>query len=971
MSVDVARALARQPTTDALWSVALLDLWSAHREPRTMDRVIGRLSEVYARDSSNALVLNDLALAYLARAADRDDARDLFSAVDFAERAFDRDSGSSVVRFNRAVILERAYLGGEAAAAWQTAAAAPDDGWAREAQERRLRLASSDRVPRIPAALMDSAGAIGAAALMSIARRDPQAAREYVLDTLVRRWARASLVGDSTTAAAAVTRAEVIGRTLLSASGDSSVVHVAAEMVLAGASAQMRQSVAGTVGEAATATSDYRQTRYVIAEPRLRAAVVSLRRLHVPMLADWTELLVAAIEVQRSSYAVAERRFGEIAARAKGRQAIALEARALWGMALSQARRGATSETERAYRVAVDDFERLGETSNVGFMQALVADIHHALGRSSEYARAMYAALDAFDRRDDPSLRYAVLLALGQRLADDGVQHAAVAAIREAVGIAPRTGRAKDIPESFERLAYEQARLGDMQRATANLALARSALSSITDSLMRARLDVEIARAEAVVYSESEPMRALDRLEHVARYFRGADIPTDYGPALTKRADLRLALGDSIGALADLDSATTVVRTLVSSSSNRETVRRLVVTQSHVYRRLVAIALARGDTGLAYRYSELSRATQLIPRGARASVRRSTPEGLVTLAYLFLPDRLLIWTVAARRPTASLVTVLTTPEQVGALVTRFVNLIREDTDAQAEAEVARRLYEVLIVPVEGALVSAHEVVLVPDGAIADVPFAALRDRRDRYLVEEFALAYAERVSDRSLVRLSARTVVGGQALLVGNPAWDRALFPDLDVLRSADSEVESIRSLYLNPRMLTGAAATRQALLRELPRHALVHFAGHARVVREAPSTSHLVMAHDTSGFVGNVVIASDLTRMDLSAVRLVILSACGEGRDRYAGSAKNGLVEALLDAGVGEVIASQWEADDAGTAKLMAALHKEFAAGAGGAEALRRAQIVFKREAANVRGGGTGSRIWGAFRYYVSSGQE
>jgi CHAT domain-containing protein len=968
LSVEIARTLARAPTTDALWSAAVLDLWSAHGEPRTLDRVIGRLTEVSARDTSNAMVLNDLALAHLARGSARDDARDLFAAVDFAERAFFRDSSSRVIRFNRAVVLERARLDGSAILAWERVAAGGGDGWATEARGRSQRLAAAERSGRVSAASIDTAVRSGpASAIRSIVRRDPQTAREYVLDTVVRRWSRAALSADTEAAAGTARHSLLIGRELLALSGDSSVIHVSREMERGRPGSGAASSVAGALEEAADGVAAYRRGLYIDAEPRLRSAVQKLTRLGAPMLADWTNLLMGAVEVQRSRYALAESMFGGIADRARARQAIALEARAQWGLALSRARRGETSGTDRICDAAIAAFERLRETSNAGFVQALVADVHHALGRSSEHARAMYAALDAFHRRSDPAFTYPVLVALSQRLADDGVQWAAVAAIREAGAIAPRTHRLVDVPESLERLAYEEARLGNIDAAAKTIARVRAILSSANDSLMRARLDGEVARVEAVIYRRTDPKRARERLDVVTRYFAAMRIPTDVGPALIGRADVRLVLGDSAGAMADLDSATTVVATLASGHADRATVRQLVATQSDVYRRLVAIALARGDTMRAFRYTELSRADTVVARQDGGRGAWPAAKGDVTLSYLLLDDRMLIWVLHPGVPKPFVFSVRTTPGEVDALTTRFVNLIRQDADSAAEREVARRLYDLFVRPVEGRLGDVRRLVLVLDRGIADVPFAAVRDERGQYLIERFALAYAQRAATSHVVRpvaLSGSTRV----LLVGNPSWDRNLFPGLDALRSADAEIAAIRALRKPSMTMTGAAATRDAFLRELPRQGIVHFAGHAQVVREEPMRSYLVMARDSSGFAHNVVFASDIVRLDLRAVRLAILSACGEARDRYAaGPARNGLVQALLDAGVAEVIASQWEADDRGTADLMVALHSELTPGVPGDEALRRAQVAMAKLRSTSAGSSNGTRVWGAFRFYVN----
>ena len=966
LSVEVRRALTHAPSVDALWSAALLDLLSNGNDPTTIDRVVARLIEVHSRDTTNAMALNDLAIAHLVRASMRDDARDLFSAVDFVERAFQHDSGSPTVRFNRAVILERARIDDQAAVAWQQAAAVAGDGWATEARDRQRRLTSGAVGSRVSLAALDTAGTSDSTALLSLVRRDPQTAREHVVDSVTVRWSRTVVAGDRSASAVVAGRAAALGRALLVVNGDSTVPHVALELERAARSPASQHAVAAAIRLGASGAAAYRQQRYVDADTSLRAASIQLRRAGAPMLADWTDLLVAGVEIQRANYAAAEGIFTAIARRARRRQAIALEARALWGRALSQGRRGATAETESSYRVALENFARLGETSNFGFLQALSADIHYALGRSADHARAMFTALDAYRRRPDPPQRYTVLLAIGQRLADLGMEHAAVGAIREAVSTAHATGRAKDVPESRARLAYAEARLGQIQSAKKSIESARAELSAVTDPIMRSRLDAEVARAEAAVFRDTEPRRGLEQLDRVTEYFDRVDIPVDHAPALAARADVKLALGDTVGAVADLDRATTVIATLLSRDADRETIRRLVGTQSDVYRRLVAISLARNDSTAAHRYAELSRLDTILPRGRRLDHEWPAAADRATVAYLQLDDRLLIWTARPGAERPELTTVSVDGRTLEQLAMRFVNVIREEADPASEAELGRRLSELLIAPIRHHLPGVGRLVLITDERIGEIPFAALRMPNGRYLIEDVALTYAPR-SAITRPRAERRREGGTSALLVSDPPWDASLFPDLERLRNAASEVEDVRQLHHNAMVLSGPGASRRALLRELPRHDLVHFAGHARVSREEPGSSHLVLSADPVGFAENVVFASEIARLDLRRVRLVVLSACGDTRDRLVARAGNGLVQAFLDAGAGAVIASQWEADDAGTAVLMRRLHAELSAGVAGDEALRRAQRAFLADRVQAGLGSSGVRIWGAFRFTVN----
>jgi CHAT domain-containing protein len=255
--------------------------------------------------------------------------------------------------------------------------------------------------------------------------------------------------------------------------------------------------------------------------------------------------------------------------------------------------------------------------------------------------------------------------------------------------------------------------------------------------------------------------------------------------------------------------------------------------------------------------------------------------------------------------------------------------------------------------------------LVPDGPITDLPFAALRDSTGRYLIEDVALVYAEGSGGKPRFTTASRKDI----LIAGTLALDHALFPDLDDLRRTDEEVASVRTVYERPTVLTGAAVTRAALLRELERHELFHFAGHARVSTEIPEASHLVLGGQSIAFADAIISASEIAHLRLSKMRLVVLSACGESSDRDQRSGVNGLARAFLDAGASGVIASQWEADDEATTRLMGDLHRRMAGGALPDEALRQAQLaLLSRPAGRAV---AAQRTWAGFRYYARASWE
>ena len=162
---------------------------------------------------------------------------------------------------------------------------------------------------------------------------------------------------------------------------------------------------------------------------------------------------------------------------------------------------------------------------------------------------------------------------------------------------------------------------------------------------------------------------------------------------------------------------------------------------------------------------------------------------------------------------------------------------------------------------------------------------------------------------------------------------------------------------------MAGAGATRRALVAALERASLLHFAGHSVFDVDRPERSYLVLAPDSANGGGDDVLsASDVSRLDLRRLRLVVLSACETLAARQGRSgAVSGLAGAFLAAGAGGVVGADWRVDDRLTRDFMLAFHRAYRALDDGPRALQAAQLEMLRSAdASHRS----PAAWAAFRY-------
>ena len=934
---DIAVAVREHPDIDALWSAALLDLASESSDARQLDRAISRLSEVHARDSTLAAPLVHRAIAHVARASTRDDARELFGALDDIEQAMERDSTSSWILFNRAALLSLVHVNRLAKPAWQRALASEREAqWSAEAARRAQALPAM----RTPGAFTVSDSAI---------RNDPLAAREFVLDSLLTRWSAAVLSGDSLTALRSVTQIGTIARVLAALHGDSSVAHIGRALHLADS-----KRIASDVIEMREGIRRYGATDYRLAQTALAHASKDLRQRGADAVADWAATYLAATFLAQQRFDEALGLFDSVLARANARHDVALAARTQLGMGVTVGRRGALDAAERAFADAHARFDAIGEVRFAAMATNAVADAQSLSGRSLDAANNLFAGYKAFAHTSG-AVRYEDLLIQAQPLARQGRQHAAATLLAEAVLSAADGARVKDIPETLGRLALAQVSMGRTDAAARTIARARGLAKAVVDAAMKSRLDAELDRAELRLVERRDPKRALSLVIAARRYF--ATIPVDDIELQLTGAALALRIGDSTRAGQMLDSATREVRSLAPTRTGQDA-RDLVSLLGDAQRQRIALALSRGDTSRAYALTVAL--PELGPVGMRdaRTAPRGVPPGHVELRFVVLPDEVLTWvgTGESRRVTRTTLR----RDALVASVVRFRELLRSGDDTTAVRDAGHRLYRTLLSALPANLGASARLDVAADGVLGDLPIALLSDDDGRYLLERFAISYL--VPGPAMKgRANRATRV---PLLIGDPAWRRADFPGMEPLRHADAEVTQLAALYDGAMPVRGDAATRDALLRELPSHGIVHFAGHSQVVVENPEASHLVLAAGAS-FRDGVLYASDISRMRLGAVSLVVLSSCGRTRDDAASmGAPNGLESAFLDAGVGDVVSGLWDVDDDAAAALMTAMHAELVTGEPVAVALQRAGLKVMRGGA--RGGARFAAV-GAFRVATS----
>ncbi len=339
-------------------------------------------------------------------------------------------------------------------------------------------------------------------------------------------------------------------------------------------------------------------------------------------------------------------------------------------------------------------------------------------------------------------------------------------------------------------------------------------------------------------------------------------------------------------------------------------------------------------------------------------------------------------------------------EAIEQAVLAFGRALRNPIRLPPVKQSGRTLDALIMQPVQELLAeNTDHLLLSPDSQLNLIPFAALVDERDRYLVEAYRLTYL--TSGRDLLRLQHSIPNSQVPVLIANPDYDRPGYPpeeiqlaaskpseenrrsaelanlQFDSLPGTAEEADVIALLLPEAIVLTQSQATENAL-KQVQSPRLLHIATHGFFLRDVqPPTSSVTLPslqvvpapgnsslpeissngnvnpllrsglalagfnpRKSSGEDG-VLTAFEATGLNLLGTQLVVLSACETGLgDVVNGEGVYGLRRAFVIAGAESQMISLWKVSDSGTKDLMSAYYQKLLTGEGRSEALQKTQL-------------------------------
>ncbi|MEM9885149.1 MAG: CHAT domain-containing tetratricopeptide repeat protein, partial [Bacteroidota bacterium] len=275
---------------------------------------------------------------------------------------------------------------------------------------------------------------------------------------------------------------------------------------------------------------------------------------------------------------------------------------------------------------------------------------------------------------------------------------------------------------------------------------------------------------------------------------------------------------------------------------------------------------------------------------------------------------------------------------------------------------AHKTYQSLLAPALENANSTQQLIIIPDGELAQISFESLLYEASNtlstatpFLLQKYAISYlySSRFLFSNQTHQEADALFGGfgieydentlESLENKNlaPTQSRSVaLRSMGKLIYSDDEVLAIAAL-LKGQSWINEAATKTAFLENAHRFRILHLAMHGVLNEEQPLQSALIFTKE-EGKNDHFLRAGGLYNFKLNA-DMVVLSACNTGAGQInKGEGVRSLARAFQYAGASSLVASLWSAPDQTTKDISVNFYEYLKAGENKAIALQKAKLDY-----------------------------
>jgi CHAT domain-containing protein/Tfp pilus assembly protein PilF len=330
--------------------------------------------------------------------------------------------------------------------------------------------------------------------------------------------------------------------------------------------------------------------------------------------------------------------------------------------------------------------------------------------------------------------------------------------------------------------------------------------------------------------------------------------------------------------------------------------------------------------------------------------RKTLDPGTVLLSYSIGEARSWLFVLPADAKEPAVYQIPAGADALHDRVAQFQQLIdeRERADHAALVSRGKDLYKLLLQPAQEQIGSAQRLLIVADGALHTLPFAALVQPDGRYLIQSKPV--------HTILSVTVYAQVKKGRAKRANPQFELAAFgdphyPDLRVQEADPSSVPESRTkergLVLRrlpfsavevdeiaeavpgkKAIFLGAKATEEAAKLVAGSTRYLHFAVHGFLDEDLPLNSSLALSipdkNQRQQRDNGLLQAWEVIEQMRMNADLVVLSACQTALGKnVSGEGLIGLTRAFQYAGARSVVATLWRVDDLAAANLMSSFYR------------------------------------------------
>jgi CHAT domain-containing protein len=980
------------------------------------DAAIEKLT-VFAKERPHATLWSDLAGAYAVRARRQDQPSDYAHALAAAEAALILDPDLPAARFNAALAEEGLDFPDKAIERWISLSDAAPAGWENEARDRAKRLVTERGLERAAQWRIKVQQLPNAVA---VRKEDPKALRDliapfrssaqnHVEEVVLRDWAQAAEAGNGREAEKNLTTAEAVASVLAQLNHDHYLIDAVARIratrdpQTAAALRQGHRELANARKKQRDLGEETPQTQYERAERAFTRAGSPLRLGaalgRIAMLTQRRKFDEAWLALQETEQAALRGSYRHFLARIHSSRGYYYTVKGSLLQALGH------YDTAQAIYTDTDDIENIGliHTRKIGLFLG-IGDVEEAWREIVRTRQHRFGDVVAQHILFGESARAAVTI----KEAGIAVRYQS-AAVRLLEDELPQTEE-RFVPQvrsnlgiAFRARASIRAFAEDRDGAQADLTEAQRLIGDSakpSDSIIARGFQARLSEAKAHTLELHDRAGAIEWLTKAIHEAEQTHYRTLLASLLVQRAALRHQEGARTAELQDLQNALDLM------NSEAEEVRKVPQAalmmlderlwsayfsrSQEAYRRLVRLLIDSGDPVSAFNRAEEARVYEPLHLAYQridlpipfndwlqtrkpfslGAVQDIVPEGTFLLQFAVFDDKTYVWIV--RRGASEFLELDVRNEQIARWTTRLQEYADSRSDEKFREALAAPYAALLQKPLERVDRLHHEatpakLVIIPDGAMPGLPFAALGIGGDsvlaryRVVVAASSTLYAFSLDqDRQLAKQPPESL-----LLVGDPAFNssqelaRGLKQSEPGLRVG--RIEQIYAPLIRVEQLVRQNATVPRFLELAARGSIIHLAAHGIANPDVPSRSFFLLA-PAENDAGALDAERLLRELRLQRTRLAVLAACSSAGGTAVGSEGLApLVRPLVVAGVPGVIGTLWNvSSQQETEELLVRFHGYYSKGVEAGDALRLAQLEMRSDPDASR---NTPRAWGAFQ--------